>query len=677
MATRRKRNKPSRMRRILYWTSHIACAIAVIMIFLTLVQCTIKKPEAPTWRTNLVVPMANKTWTMTELIDKIDQENLTTDAEGNPYFFYRTVLDTVTITGDFSLGDVADTVSDSLGVIGLDSIPETSVSIDLSDYVTLELGVVPPMSFDIIDTMPALGDFTRATVESGFAVVRVVNDFGLDLDTVTVFINDLIFANPVAFYSVPGGIPAGETSTDTIDLAGKTISNLLEMTIHCHTPGAVSFSLADKSLSSQIGMPSGLNVSSAVGKIPQIEKSISQPIEIDSDHKLESAVLENGQLSLEIHNNTNLSADLTISIPDIQNGGVPFVVNQPIAANDADVFTYDLAGYSIEPVDQELPQGLAVDITALINSSGDDHIAVSAGDDIWVAASITGLSLSSVEGVLAPTTAEFVDINQNIEVPTGFENMQLPSAIIIMEVENAVNIPGSFTITVDGDQGQHKVIDGTVLPGTPEAPVVSIIADSSLGTFMSPIPETITVNGSATFGDGVTSGSVNPDDVVVAAITITSPLELIIDAASFDGEYESTKIEQDDISKITDNLKLASFYTTVSNRLPLGVSAQILLGGDSATLYSDPELVLGPIDVAPGVLRPDGTVEAPTISENVLAIDSTQISILENPTLWIGEIFTLQSTNGESVRLTASDSLTVNSYIEVDFNFSESLWEDD
>lgn len=88
--SKKKKNKKAKLsHRFLYWLSHIICAFVIILVFLTLVQCTVKKPEAPTWETNLTIPLVHQTWDMAQLIDKIDQNNLTTDTQGNPCFFMR------------------------------------------------------------------------------------------------------------------------------------------------------------------------------------------------------------------------------------------------------------------------------------------------------------------------------------------------------------------------------------------------------------------------------------------------------------------------------------------------------------------------------------------------------------------------------------------------------------
>jgi len=650
------------------------CAFFVVIVFLTLVQCTIKKPEAPTWRTNIVLPLSNKTWDMSELIEKLDQENLTTDSLGNPFFYYENVLDTVTINGSFTIDNVSQTIAESLGVIDLDPITGSDFQINLSDEFSVPPGDFPDTSFTISNSMPTIGDFSSVTVATGYTQLVIDNDFGLDLDTVIVTIIDDISSLPVTTYSIPGGIASGARSTTQIDLSGKTISNQLSVELQCHTPGAFSFSLADKSLSTAVSMPLGLSVSSATAKIPQISKSFSNTVDITSEHQLQSAVLDNGRLVLDIHNNTNLAAALTITLPDIFNGASPLVINQPISEGSYRQYTYDLQGYSLEPVDQIMPQSISIEVAAVVDSSGAELVTVDAGDDISVSASIENISFGEVAGIIATTTADFDNIEQDIDLPTGFEDIQLPSATITIEIENAVNIPGSFAVTVTGDQGQLKTISGTVSPGTPGNPVTTVITDSDLGDFMNPIPQSITVTGSATFGDGSTSGSITPNDYVIADFTLSSPLELIIGGNTFDGEWEDSELDID--SSVVDGLHQASFNAIITNHLPVGISAEILLSGDSATLYTNPEVVLGPITVTAGELNLDGTVSAATISENTLAMDSADLQVLYNDTLWVGELITLESTSGQAVRMTASDSFSISSYIEVDFDFSKDLWED-
>lgn len=680
MAKQKKRTGKSFGKRLLYWTSHFVCAISVILLFLTLVQCTIEKPEAPSWETNLVLPLVNRTWNMPEIIDKIDQESISTDSLGNPIFLYETVMDTVYISdgGSFAIADVSQSVAESLGVITLDPFPPTGDTVQLSDFINLAIlqsGTVPAIGFTVSKTLTPISEFSSATVSNGYLVSTIVNDFGLDLDVVDVTIIDAGNGDAVvATYSIPGGVSAGSTSIDSISLAGRTISNQLAFDIYCRTVATVTFALGNPTFSAMVGMPGGLQVSSAVAEVPEISYGFSQSFDIASNHLVESATLASGNMILFITNNTNLSSSITLTIADIlQPNGSPFTVTQSVAASATVQFTYDISGYSLEPSDQSIPQSISFAMDAVINASV-GQVPITSGHNISVTAGIENITLSEIQGVISPTNANFNDLQQDIEIPAGLDQMQLPASVLTLKIENGVDLPGTLSITLTGDQGQQKTITGSILPGDAYSPVASYIIDSTMGDLMNPIPATITISGNATFGDGVTSGHITPDGFVVGSITLSSPMEVIIDSTTFDGGYEDSDIDID--SAIVESFISANFNGTFVNHLPIAVNILVLLGPDSATLYTPnhPDVIsIGPVSIASGQLNPDGTVASATESENVVSIDGADLQILLGDSLWMGELITFPGTGGNSVKLSASDWLSITSYLEVNFKFNEDL----
>ena len=79
--------------------------LVVILVFLTLAQCTVKKPEAPSWNSKLTIPLVNRTYTMTEIIDRIDQDGISFDSLGNVNYSLTQQLDTVSLdAADFPIG---------------------------------------------------------------------------------------------------------------------------------------------------------------------------------------------------------------------------------------------------------------------------------------------------------------------------------------------------------------------------------------------------------------------------------------------------------------------------------------------------------------------------------------------------------------------------------------------
>jgi hypothetical protein len=655
-------------------TAHILCAVIVIFLFLAMTQCSIKKPEAPSWQTPLVIPLAHKTWDMPELIEKLNQDNLGVDSFGNPVFVYEGVLDTININSSFVIPDVSQTTAESLGIITLDPPNPTQVGVNLSDYVSLVSGAVPPIAFDINENLPSLTEYSSATVYHGSEIITIDNDFGLTLDTVIVTLSDIGQGVVLETYQIPGGLEPAEVSVHTVDLSGRTISNQFRLNIHCYTRGALSFSLGGRTLDASVGMPDGLEVSAATAQIPELSRTFSQTIPFESDHEIHFAQLEEGRMILDIRNNSPLTVDLTITFPEFLIGGISLVANQTVPGNEIRQLTIDLTGYTLAPIDWVVPQSFVVNIAAGFNPTAPELMAVTADDNIAVTAAIHDIVLGEIDGVLASVQTEFADIQQNITIPKGCEGVTFQRGTLVITIDNGINLPGSFSASIIGNNGQSRTLAGIVTAGTAEDRVTSSVVDTEAAAFLDPLPDHITVSGTANFAGGQASTTIHPSDYLVASILLYSPLEVTIDSTVIDGGWENSNLNLD--TAVVQNLAAARFHAILTNRLPVGVSVEVLLGPDSATLYTAPQVRLGPIVMNPGTIGPDGQAIEAIVSQVVLNIDSTQLQVLENDTLWIGELITLLGAGDTPIHLTANDSLSISSWLEVDVNVNDNLWED-
>jgi len=631
--------------------------------------------------------MVNRTYYMTEIIDKIDQPNLyidsILDSTGSggesyysylPVFAYSDTLDTISVDDNLTVGNIVHQAAEVLGDVTIYPDSPDPVTVSLSDYLSLILGVgIEPVSFDIVQDVPAIGNFSVATISSGSVDIVFANDFGVDLDTVLLRIYDLVNASYLSADTFPEpGLPAGNVDTIAVDLAGKTISNELQLQIHCHTPGSgPSFTLDDKTLSSALDLNEGLTVSSAIAQVPEIVRSFQDFVDLVDSNTIQSAQLESGNISVQISNATELETDFQIVLNDFTSGDNPLTITQTVAANSTSSLDIDLTGYTFAPVDQISPQSLSIDVDAVIDSTAPDMVQIEYFDSLAVDASVSNLSFASMTGIIQKTDAAFNDMNMEIELPKGFDDIQLSGAILTLEVENAVNFPGTLDLVITGDNGQSLDLVGNIVAGSFDAPIVTAIVESDLSAFLNPIPTSITVSGAASFGDGLTSGTVTSNDFVVSRVYLNSPLEIIIGEASFEGDITSQKIDQTDIDVITDHIIEAQFISTIINHLPVGVTAEIYIDGDSARLNAaDAQLVIGPISVAPGIIGDGGIVVTEAVlSENIITLDSLEIEILKNDTLYIGELITLMDTDGNPVRLSGDDYYTAQGVIAVEYKF--------
>ncbi len=673
---KRKTRSPLRDSAVLNFGLKFTLAAVVILVFLTAVQCSLKKPEAPQWTTQMVVPMVNRTYPMDDIIEHIGQPNIyydSTGAEDQVLFRYEENADTISVTDNLSVNDISHSGGDGLGAITIDPTDPNPILISLGDYVTLTLGVgIPPASFDIEEDIDPIGSFSTATISSGGFEFVFTNDFGIDLDTVIFKLFDITLNDTVTTQSLPDpGLAAGDIDSMFIDLSGKTISDDLRMIIHCHTPGAgPSFTLADKNLATDVSSDS-LVVTSAVTQVPALTRNFQEVVDLAENNKIISAELSSGTVAIQIQNTTELEANFNITLNDFTNGGSPLVISRAVTANSTSNVNIDLAGYVFQPSDTIAPQTLAIDVTADIDSTAPSLVTISENDSLLINASISNLGFASMTGVIQPTNVTFDPVVMDVDVPEGFDSLQLVGAVLNLYIENGVNFPGTLNLTVNGNNGESVVLSGAVAPGSADNPVTSTIQSGSLDDFLNPMPSQITVSGLGTFGDGSTAGTVTSDDFVFSHVEITSPISVIIaDSTSVDSDISEETIDQEDIDMITDHVVEARFNTVITNHLPLGVSVTLFLDGDSTRLNAtDAQLVVGPFSVAAGLVDGSGYVTEATESENLLTLDSTEIKILENDTLYIGQAIVLQGTNGQAVTVSADDYYQVLGAIEVEYLF--------
>lgn len=657
--------------------SKLALSLVVVVVFLTLVQCTVKKPEAPTWTTQFTVPVVNRIYGMAEIVDKIDQDGIAMDQDSNVVYSVARDIDTVRLNGDeLRTPDIAYAVSQELGEVAIDppSLPAATLDLsEISGLATYIPGTVPETGFSANSDLPTINSFSSLTITSGLAYVVVTNNLGFDLASLDIELFDVINNQVVGAQSIIGGLPDGATDSVMFALGGRTISNDLVARFDAYTLGAAVLSASGKNLSTELRFGNTLTVASATAEIPALSRTFSETVALGESDPVYRATLSNGSLSLTLDNNTNLSATLDISFPDLNQGGSPFSVQRSVPANSSQVVDIDLTGYELAPSDSTAPQNIAVEVVADVLGTAPQQVDVSQIDDFAVTAALSGLEFGSVTGRFSTVSSTIDPRVEVIDVPDGFDQITLTTAILTLEIENGVQLPGSVDLTLDGDNGKTLNVSGSIASGTAGGAVVSTIIDSTVADFLSPVPSQITISGGGTFGDGVTEGTISADDYIFGRVNILAPLEMIIDSALVEADVESEEINQSDIDAITDHVVEARFYYNVINHLPIGTNVSISLSGDSAVVYTSPELLFDDIFVTAAPVTAGIASDTVSTGYQLILLDNDDVQILKNDTLYIGSQILLEDTGGLPVRLTNSDYIQVIGRIEVDYRFDSDL----
>lgn len=645
--------------------SAIILPVIIIMILSIVAGCSIESPKAPDWDTNITFPLISRHYDIYELIDRMAEDALSYDSAGNLSLSFDQHMDTITIDAGLSAEQVSEYFNHQLGDIAIASPQPLSLELNLSDYVSLATGEVPDVGFDANKDFDQIQEFQTATFSEGSLIVSVTNYFDVAIDSLTIRIVDIQSSDTIAEYTVSQELNVGENRTDTISLAGKTASNQLSFNSWIHTPGGTVLSTNANYLAVEMTVADGATVTSAIARVSAQEKDYSSSVSFVEEHRITSASISWGQINIHIQNNSELASNLEIEVPELSESGNPISISATIPANGEYNYSQDISGYEIQP---DLTNGsMAVNFNLIANipGSGNDMVEVSSTDQFTIEAGMTDLQFSQATGIIAPTEIEINPVHETIDLPKGFEDVSLTDAVLILDIYSEVNIPTDVDINITGGTGQYLNITSQLSGGTPENPGVTHLIISDLEPLTNPVPSEITVAGIAVAGDGASTGTVYADARVWGDIEISSPLKFAIGETEIEGDINSTDIDQDDIDDFSDRLNQGSIYATITNHLPFGCEVELHLNGDSATLFSDPQLTIGPLAVNAGSVDANGLVGSAEVSEIQIHLSDTDLDIIYNPTLYIGQKVYLPGTGGQVVNIIGTDYLDIEAYIRL------------
>ncbi len=423
------------------------------------------------------------------------------------------------------------------------------------------------------------------------------------------------------------------------------------------------------SLFESLGFPPSLGT-----PVPPALFSFSQSVALTGTDRIDTAGLSSGSIEFIVANTTNLEIVLSLALPDFQLASVPLTLSDTLGPRELDTISVSLAEYLLIPVDQTVPQLLS--INAVVTTPGTapgETVAITAQDGFGIGAGLTGLTFDFVTGLFDDLEVSFDSISIDIDVPEGFDSIELPTCSFTLQIDNGIDMVGTLDLQLTGSNGKSLAFTGDIAARGALASATSSITRES--DFLSPVSDTITVGGTVQFGDGLTVGTIRAGDFIVGSVDIVAPLEMIINETQIDMDMETESMSQEDLDLITDQVIELSFIYNIINHLPLGISVEILLGGDSATLSTEPQLSIGPlvINAAPTDSITGLVSDTASTGWQELVLTNEDIRVLENDTLFIGQNLILQGSDGQTVKLTANDYLTITGRFEVEYHFDGEL----
>lgn len=662
-----------------------AFAIIIPVIALTIFSaCSIEEPQTPSWMTTWDIPIANETNGIIEILENIGDSNLVIDSAGNPGFEIRQEFDTIRAEGNLTVNGVNVNVKDSIGLIDIPQPASITSSTDLYDILPVNLGVIPPASFDYDQPLDTVSRFSWLDIESGDVILTFTNTLDCDLDTFVVTFTDLADNHVISVSDFPGGLPDNATRADTVALDGQRISNTLSVNFRGVTlvGGVIIDAGQPHTIETDASFPSDITVSAGRAETPEIMKSQTQSTALSDSSVIQSSVIESGDLQLTIVNASQIPFTVDITSSCFRNGGIDLSVSRQIPGNSTAVVLQDLSGYNFVPVDSLSSQLVVIDFSAYAPGSAPLHYTIDAADSISVEAALSTITFASITGRIQPTVIALPATQHDLDFPEGFDQARLTMAELALKFYNNSTVPADVDILIEGDGRSLSIpgrIDGKNTPADPAEMTTLLVGSDELSNFLDPPPGTISISGNATLNPEYGLVTITANDYINGdffiyspfALAISSPISIDMDIIDVGIDHESRP------DNFSGTFRHGHINVELESHLPLGVVATIYIGTLSdSSLFDDPAtLILGPDTLQAGITDPDGRVLEPVLSQFSFTLDRNELTLFDNNIIYVAQRIELQSTDSSGVQILGSDYLKFKANGTIQIQFGENLWE--
>ncbi len=670
------------MKDLIFRTS-ILLAAAGLMI---LSGCSIKKPESPRWETTWDLPLVNKSYALSDILDQIDDSLINLDSLGNPYFEINEDLDTVLVENNLRVQGENTNYVQHLGTVNINPPEAQSINLTKASFgLPPDVPWVPAVSFDHYEYMQPLQGFSWALIQNGQMDLTINNDLGVDLDTLIVTLynqNDLSTPLGIAYFE--NGLAQGQTATRSFDLSGDSVTNNLVYLMHGAVPASFVAGGTDTMLTT-CSFPYAMVISAGQAEVPDMSRDLGRSIAMEDSSLISQAVIDSGYVNIEIENNLTIPIDVVIKIPNFTSGTDTLSMACPLPPFNTINRQLNLEGYTFRPTGTIRPQTIDVIAAATIAASAPDQRTFTSTDSLKVAINMSSIVLRSIVGQVKPTSIEIDTIYSDVDIPEEINQAQLTHANLNLTIYNNSTADADVNLMINNQDFTKNLrltgrINGKINSYDPPRATVLRLGPEQLATFLNPPPERIAITGQAVFNPDGEIVRITSSDYFFGLVNIVSPLAFSLsDTINVDLDINESDINEGDVPDLEQTFGYGKITATLSNRLPIGASVSLYIGtvGDS-TIFTDPNsLVIGPFALNRAVTDDDGYAVEPVTSVFEDSLDSQEILIFDNDKVYIAPKVVLTPTGSNGSYIQGSDYMGIRATARIKINAGDNLWDDD
>jgi hypothetical protein len=336
----------------------------------------------------------------------------------------------------------------------------------------------------------------------------------------------------------------------------------------------------NNSINVAINLP-GLTFDVVTGYISQADIVDEDVIELDNDTKVETALIDSGQIQLIIQNFIGLEADVLFSIAELSLNGSSLESSFDIASTtDPQPQTIDLSGYSLnlDVADQQ------VNYTSTLTIDSEELLTLTLNDSITIDVLIDTLWFGSVTGTIDTVEVTIDTVEQEISaLPDDMDGFEFTNVEISIDFESDISIPVLLDLTMEASNstGETEISSITNWNITDSSSVIIPNANELINIQ----PDMILAFGSARVGGDGTSGTVTSDQTIAGLLSVVAPLELEIGPDAQITTDPELATEADAEETIPEELEEMIVFIRYENEFEFGTAVTVLMSQD--TLHFD------------------------------------------------------------------------------------------
>ena len=664
--------------------------ITSLFVLVFSLQCKISPPSAPSWDVEVNVPVINKTFYVSDLIEGID--GLKVDSLNQIFVEFTADLDTFDARDQLTLKGLSQRFTKQLGRFKIPSPGERDLTIQLkqiyppADQINGIKAPVPPFNFQVpTQALPPFETIQWVEIDSGYVDLTIENFLPVDLGKpITIELLDAKTDTVIANWMFSDFIKIGESRTERLQLAGKRLSAGLSLRIAGASPGnADSVLIKSDDYFRIVVFLSDLYVNGGAARLEPQRINFDEKIQIADSMVITSARIRQGQMRIEVAGNLPIDASVHFSLPDfIDEKGSPLTETFFLLKDQVNQLVIDLSGYHFRPDSGDFArQAVRIAASVATLQAPDELIELFATDSVSALFDISPIYFSEISGRFYSKDIEVPARTIEVDLPSKLDSVRLDAAQLHLRLLNSIGFPAQVQLLIRGtnDTGEQAeiFIDQTIQPGRGQdgAEVTDILLNqenSGILDLLNLLPSQIEVSGKVNIGRPDWVGSIRETDFVTGDITFMAPAALELPAQDFESEVSKLNLEQEVRNTIQKRLNTGELMVKTVSHLPIGAQFYINFALADSLVFNSPALRIGPISIESGQVDP-ATQIVVLPKENMIDIKLTreELQFFTNAPIFTGVQIQFSGTQGQVVKLLSSDYLDIKAVVRMQVNVGE------